>query len=60
MYTMIIECPTTLKRVEVDIDAKNETLGAPYPATVLCPSCGKMHHWRELQVLGLVPPEAVT
>jgi len=60
MYTITIECSTTLKRVEVDIDAKNGTFGAPYPSTVLCPSCGKMHHWRELQVLGLVPPEAVT
>jgi hypothetical protein len=59
MYTITIECSTTLKRVEVDIDAKNETLGAPYPVTVRCPSCGKMHHWRQLQVLGLVPPEAV-
>jgi len=60
MYTITIECPTTLARVAVDITAKGDPLDATYSDAVLCPSCGKTHHWRPLQALGVVPPEAVT
>jgi hypothetical protein len=58
MYTIIIECPTTLARVLVDIVSKGGPRDEAYPDTVLCPSCGKMHHWRPLGVLGVVPPAA--
>jgi hypothetical protein len=56
MYTITIECPTTLARVSVDVVSKSGPPDEAYPDTVLCPSCGKMHHWRPLQVLAWFRP----
>jgi endogenous inhibitor of DNA gyrase (YacG/DUF329 family) len=59
MFIITIECPTTGKRVHVEIASADVFARSPaYAATVECPSCRKRHAWRGIQTSGLVPPIA--